>query len=61
MNVVDRIFKNWKTTSIGALIVIGSLGAVFTDRATLTEAGAFIVMGVGFFFLKDKNQNGTNA
>lgn len=63
MSVVERIFKNWKTTLVGVLILAGALGAVFTDKATLTEAGAFIVLGVGFFFLKDKNgnQNGTNT
>lgn len=49
----DRIFKNWKTTSIGLLIIAASIGAVFANKATLTEAGAFITVGCGLFFMKD--------
>lgn len=52
--MIDRIFKNWKSTLIGLLIIAGSLAAVYTDKATLTEAGAFITMGLAFFFLKDQ-------
>lgn len=55
MNLIDRIFKNWKSSVIGLLILVGSLTTVFLDKASLTEAGAFIVMGIGFFFLKDKS------
>lgn len=59
MNIIDRVFKNWKTSLVGMLILGGSLAAVFTGKATLTEAGAFMVMGLGFFFLKD-SRNGSN-
>ncbi len=51
--VVDRIFKSWKTTLIGSIIILGSLGMVYAGKATLTEAGAFIGLGIGAFFLKD--------
>ncbi len=51
--MIDRIFKNWKTTLIGLLVIGSSVGAVFANKATLTEAGAFITMGIAFFFLKD--------
>lgn len=51
--MTERIFKNWKTSVLGLLIILGSLGAVFLDKASLTEAGAFITLGIGFFFLKD--------
>jgi TRAP-type mannitol/chloroaromatic compound transport system permease large subunit len=53
-SLIDRIFKSWKTTLIGSIIILGSLGMVYVGKATLTEAGAFIVLGVGAFFLKDK-------
>lgn len=53
MSIIDRVFKNWKTSLIGILILGGSLATVFVGKASLTEAGAFIVMGIGFFFLKD--------
>jgi len=52
--MIDRIFKNWKTTALGVLLVIGSLILVGINKATLTEAGAFIVAGVGSIFAKDK-------
>lgn len=59
-NLIDRIFKNWKTSIIGCLILVGSLTAVFIGKATLTEAGLFIVTGIGFFFLKDNNPTKTD-
>ena len=54
--MVDRIFKNWKTSLLGLIIIGASLTAVFIGKASLTEAGAFITLGIGFFFLKDSNQ-----
>lgn len=55
-NLIDRIFKNWKTSLIGMFILLGSFTAVLAGKATLTEAGLFIVTGIGFFFLKDKDK-----
>ena len=52
--MIDRVFKNWKTTALGVLLVTGSLILVGINKATLTEAGAFIVAGVGSIFAKDK-------
>lgn len=51
--MVERIFKNWKTTLLGSLIIISALGFVYLEKATLTEAGAFMGVGLGLFFLKD--------
>lgn len=51
--MIDRIFKNWKTTLIGAMIIVGALVFVYLDKATLTEAGTFIGVGMTLFFLKD--------
>ena len=53
-SMIDRVFKNWKTTALGVLLVTGSLILVGINKATLTEAGAFIVAGVGSIFAKDK-------
>ena len=50
----DRIIKSWETTLIGALLIIGAITLVFLDKATLTEAGTFIVIGGGLFFAKNK-------
>jgi hypothetical protein len=51
--MIDRIVKNWKTSFAGALILIVSVSAVYFDKATLTEAGAFMVVGFTLFFVKD--------
>lgn len=51
--MVDRIFQNWKTTSIGLVILTIAGVAVATNKATLTEAGAFLAIGIGLFFTKD--------
>jgi len=51
--MVDRIFASWKTTAIGMTIITIASMAVYIDKASLTEAGAFIVLGVGLFFTKD--------
>ena len=50
----ERIFKNTKTTTLGILLIVGALLLVGFNKATLTEAGAFIVAGVGSIFAKDK-------
>ena len=56
--MINRIFKNWKTTVIGFIIIIGALVFVFLDKATLTEAGAFMGIGLGLFFMKDGKTKG---
>lgn len=53
-NLIDRIFKSWKTSLIGLLVILGSLGLVYAEKASLTEALAFIVGGIGLFFIKEK-------
>jgi len=55
--MIDRIFKNWKTTIIGLLLIVIAAGAVYLDKATLTEAGAFMGLGLGLFFVKNKSNN----
>ena len=52
--MIDRILKNTKTTTLGLLIILGALILVGFEKATLTEAGAFIVAGLGFLFAKDR-------
>lgn len=52
--MIDRIFKNWKTSIIGAVLIASSMTLVFLEKATLTEVGAFLVVATGLFFTKDK-------
>lgn len=55
--MIDRILTNWKTTAIGVLILLIAGGSVYLDKATLTEAGAFIGVGIALFFAKDGKKN----
>jgi len=52
--MIDRIFKNKRTTILGCGIILASLLLVYLEKASLTEAGAFIVAGLGFVFAKDE-------
>ena len=52
--LAERIFKNWKTSIIGLIVLLGSLGMVYFEKATLGEAGVFLGIGFGLFFIKDK-------
>ena len=54
LNMIERIFKNKKTTALGCSIILASLVLVYLDKASLTEAGAFIAAGLGFIFAKDE-------
>lgn len=51
--MIDRILKNWKTTTIGLLILAICFILVFIGKATLTEAGGFICGGFYVLFSKD--------
>jgi len=51
--MIERLFKNWKTSLIGLLIIVGSMTLVFFEKASLTEAGLFMAGGISLFFLKD--------
>ena len=51
--MIERIFKNWKTSLIGLSIIVSAIVCVFLDKATLTEAGAFMGVASSLFFLKD--------
>lgn len=49
----ERIFKNWKTTVFGILLLAVCFVLVWFEKATLSEVGGFVPVGFGFFFLKD--------
>ena len=51
--MIDRIFKNWKTSTFGVGIVLITLGMVFKDVATLTEVGACWAVALVLIFSKD--------
>ena len=51
--MIDRIFKNIKTTIVGAVVFITGTLFVAMDKASLTEFGAFIGVAFALFFTKD--------
>ena len=61
--MIDRIFKSWRNTVIGLLILLLPLALVFTGKSTLTEAAAFIstLLGIFFVFKKDSDADGDQA
>lgn len=59
---MTQLMQNWKTNLVAALIIlciIGALIAVFAGKATLEEAGSFIVIvepilsAIGFIASRD--------
>lgn len=48
-----RVFKNWKTSIIGALLLIIAAVALFTGKATLAEFVAFVPFCLGLIYVKD--------
>ncbi len=49
----ERIFKNWKTTLIGILMLIAGLALVSLGKATLTEFLLFSPLCFALIFVKD--------
>ena len=56
--MIDRLFRNPKTTIIGLLVMVVSFTFVWFGKASLTEVGIFITGGFAMLFLKDPNQDG---
>jgi hypothetical protein len=49
----ERVFTNWRTSVLGVLLMCASFAFVFWEKATLTEAGAFLGVAFTLFFVKD--------
>jgi hypothetical protein len=52
--LIERIFKNPKTTILGLLIIGLCFVLVWAERATLTEVSAFLMGAFALMFLKDE-------
>ena len=58
--LIERIWKDPKTTVLGLLIVGLCFVLVFFDKATLTEVSAFLMGAFALLFLKDpKDEKGS--
>ena len=51
--MIDRLFRNPKTTIIGLAVLIVSFAFVWFGKSTLSEVGIFIMGGFSMLFLKD--------
>jgi hypothetical protein len=51
--VIERVFKNRKTTALGLFILLSSFVLVWFDKATLTEVSLFLTGGFALLFMKD--------
>ena len=49
----ERILGNWKTSSVGAALILGALALVWFEKATLSELVPFWVGAFGLFLAKD--------
>jgi hypothetical protein len=56
------MFKNWKTTSAGLVMIIGGIASIYfskpLDANTITASATAILGGVGLLFAKDNNVTG---
>ena len=51
--MIDRIFKNKKTTLLGLGLIIVGVALVWFEKATLTEVSMFFATGLLSLFAKD--------
>lgn len=56
--MIDRLFRNPKTTIVGLLVMVVSFVFVWFGKASLTEVGVFITGGFAMLFLKDPKDDG---
>jgi len=49
----DRLLNNWKTSSVGAALILGALALVWFEKATLSELVPFWVGAFGLFLARD--------
>jgi multisubunit Na+/H+ antiporter MnhG subunit len=53
-NIYSRIFKNWKTTVFGLVIIAIGVGFVWFGKASMAELTAFISGALVLIFSKDE-------
>ena len=55
--MIERIFKSWKSSLLGLLIILVTLAMVFYEVASLTEVGAFWAVALVLIFTKDSSED----
>ena len=56
--MIDRLFRNLKTTFLGLIVLLVCFIFVWYGKATLSEVGVFVVGGFTMLFLKDPKDDG---
>ena len=51
--MINRLFKNYKTTLLGLVVLGLTFLFVWFDKATLTEVSLFITGGFALLFMRD--------
>lgn len=54
--MIERLFRNPKTTIIGSIMMVVAFVFVWFGKATLTEVSAFIMGGFALLFFKDPDK-----
>lgn len=55
--MIERIFRNKKTTTIGLITLVVSFLFVWFEKASLTEVSVFLTGGFAMLFMKDPKPN----
>jgi len=51
--LIDLIFVNWKTTTVGLGLMVAALVLVAIGMASLSEVGGFFAIALPLLFIKD--------
>jgi len=52
----DRIFKNWKTSTLGLVIILTCFVFLWFEKTTLTDISIFLGGGFVLLFAKDHDK-----
>ena len=51
--LIDLIFVNWKTTTVGLGLMLVAFTLVAINKASLSEVGGFFAIALPLLFIKD--------
>jgi hypothetical protein len=53
----ERIFRNWKTTVFGIVLILFGGGLVWFEKASLAEFSAFLMGGFALMMSRDEKKD----
>jgi uncharacterized membrane protein len=54
----ERIFENWKTSTLAIVLIVAGFVLVFHEKASLAELGGFLGVAIALFYSKDPKKDG---